>query len=391
MYKLSGYIKLSKEKKKNKEIHYYVIMTRKSVRHFLINQFIFDFLAAFKKPTTFDKVLNEYMSKITKKDDLKELEAQLRAFYDDMRKRNWIVTEDTVVIESNVETLFNKNDEFLHYKVKKVLANNKRTDVYLVLDKLTNKQVVIKLLNRLKVSSDKRYHKYLNEFEIEYNFLTKFNSIYINKALDFSFYNEQALIVLKYERGKSVNRFVDDHFLNSKDKAKLVLKILKAFSLVHDAGVFHGDIHFSNIMVNRNKQPRIIDFGYSNAVEEVKNESKNVRNGGVYSFIPPERAIRSLDRRFSAVQQFQSEVYQISLVLYYIYMKKLPFKAITWKTMVDEKQAFNIETYHPFLKRRMPVLIRNFIIKGLQKEPENRFETAQDMHSNWKKIIDKLS
>lgn len=390
MYKLSENINLSKEKDKNNELEYYAILTKKSVKYFLINQLIFDFLNAFKKPISFDEVLLQYASKINSTEKKEELEIKLRTFFDDLVNRHWLVPEDKIEVVPNFDTIFNKNDEFLNYKVKKVLANNKRTDVYLVQNKETNKLAVIKLLSSTKVSDKQRYEFYSIQFEIEYNFLTKFNSIYINKALDYSNYQNQVFMVLKYENGKSINRFVELHDLSSKEKIRLVSKILKAFSLIHEANVFHGDIHFSNVMVNRNKQPRIIDFGYSNEFEDVQNASKDIRNGGVYSFIPPERAIRSIDHRFTAVQQFQSEVYQISLILYFIFVKKLPFQAITWKTMVDEKRTFNIETFQPFLKRRMPLLIRDFIIKGLQKEPENRFENAQDMLKHWKTIANKL-
>ena len=392
MYKLSNYIELISELNKDKVLKHYVVLRNRSSKSFLVNHEIVVFLNNFSEPTTFENVFKQYSKTniSASENQLNKFEARLGAFYEDLLKRKWIVPEDKIEEPVNYDTLFNKGDHFLNYRIQKVLANKKRTDVYLVVDKESKKQFVIKLLNRNKFDDLKRYKRYLENFETEYNFLNKFNSIYINKAFEFKKYKTHNFMLLKYEKGKSISKYVRAHFLTTKEKIKITSKILKAFAIIHDTNVYHGDIHFSNIMINKNQQPRIIDFGYSNEVLHVQDDNKKVRNGVVYAFIPPERTIRSLDHRFSAINQYQSEVYQITLIIYYIFVKKMPFQAETWKVMVDEKNDFNIKTYLPFLSRRMPLLVRNFILKGLEKEPESRFHNAQDMFKQWQTVMRKL-
>lgn len=389
MYKLSSYIELNSEKNKNQELEYFAIISTRRTNVFLINETIFHFLKYFELPNSLSDIHELYKKayNIESVEEEKLLANQLNSFFKDLTERKWIIPEDKTEKLVELDTLFQKKDTFLNYKVLSILGNNKITDVYLVRDLKTNQKSVIKLLNKAKFKDEKSFNKYLFHFKEEYNFLIKFNSIYINKTLGFKSYKKQPYIKLKQVQGISVSKYVKNNKLSTPQKMALVLKMLKGFALIHTKNVYHGDIHFSNILVKKNGVPVIIDFGYSNKVELItETEKGKVRNGGVYAFIPPERALRSLDRRFSKVTQFQAEVYQIGLIIYYIFTKNLPFKADTWKTMVDEKQNLNLSENDVFLKRRMPNIVKQFITKSLELNPENRFESAIKMHSNWKDI-----
>ncbi|KAA5820560.1 protein kinase [Algibacter amylolyticus] len=394
MYKLSSYIELSSEKDKNQELEYFALISTKRTKVFLINETIFNFLKHFEMPNTLTDVFKNYKAefKLEKSEEVNLLKGQLESFFNDLAKRHWIVPEDKIEELPELDTLFKEKDTFLNYKVLSVLGNNKITDVYLVRDLKTNKKLVVKLLNKSKFKDEKSFDKYSTYFEEEFNFANKFNSIYINKTLGFKSYKEQPYFLLKPIEGVSISKYVNNNKLKTPEKVKLILKMLRGFSIVHQNKVYHGDIHFSNVMVQKSGVPVIIDFGYANNVEvNIENAQEKVRNGGVYAFIPPERALRSLDRRFSKVTHFQAEVYQIGIIIYYIFIKELPFKADTWKTMVDEKQQLNLGENEVFLKRKIPKQVKKFIIKCLEPNPENRFSSATAMYNNWKAITKKLN
>ncbi len=389
MHRLSNYIELSSDLNKNNELEYFVFVTKNKSKLFLINETIFSFLKNFEIPNSLELLINYYVNNLELKleKDLTATENQLTSFFNELVRRKWLVKEDEIEPPIVFETQLNANDDIINNTVKSVFANNKRTDVYLVKHRDNNKTTVVKLLNRDKFKNEESYTKAEKYFQNEYNYLTKFNSIYINKTFGIHNFKNQPFIVLEYIKGVSLYKFIKHNTLNSQQKISLVLKILKGFSIIHKANVYHGDIHLSNVLVKENHLPKIIDFGYSNDVKVLNQDHKNVRNGGVFAFIPPERAIRSIDHRFTKVTQFQSEVYQIGLLIYYIFVKELPFKSETWKTMVDEKKAFDIETNHPFLNRRMPKSVRRIISKSLENIPENRHKDAHGLLFEWKKLI----
>lgn len=388
MYRLSNYIELIKDYiPENNELEYNVVQTRKKSKIFLINEVIFNFLKHFELPTTFNSVLAIYAKQLNlnSEKDLNQLKGQLQSFFNKVKGKKWIVKEVDLEPKIDFSAQLKVNDDISKYAVKEVIANKKITDLYLVKRKYDAKLFVIKLLNRSKFNDSKSFDSFKNHFISEYGFLAKFNSHYINKTYGIEQYKNQPFIVLEYINGVSLHEFIKKNTISANDKLALIFKILKGFSIIHKANVFHGDIHLSNIIIKKGNAPKIIDFGYANSY----NSEQKIRNGGVYAFIPPERALRSIEHRFTKVSQYQSEVYQIGLLIYYIYMKKLPFESETWKRMVDEKKAFNIKTFQPFLDRRMPNKVRRFTIKCLETHPENRFDNAQQMHNEWKKIISK--
>lgn len=391
MYKLSTYIELFTEVNKNNELDFFILITKKKTRDYIVNQSIFTFLKHFETPLDFESLFEIYKNelKLNSEEELITLKKQIELFFNDLISKGWIVNIDTEEIEFNFITQFQEKDNFLNYKILKVLANNKLTDVYLVKDK-KNKKFVLKVLNINKFDSIDSFNKYSSYFKLEYYFLTKFNSNYINRSFGYEYYNNQPFIVLENITGISLSKYIKRNTLSKTQKSDLVLQILKGFSLIHKAKVYHGDVHLSNILVKQNLKTKIIDFGYSNEADVTDNSIAKIRNGGVYAFIPPERAKKNIFSRFTNVIQYQSEVYQIGLLVYYIYVKKLPFEAITWKTMVDEKSNFNIRTYHLFTKKRMPNLVREFIIKCLENNPEDRYKNAQEMLKQWQIIKRKL-
>ena len=391
MFKLSSYIELFTEPNNDKVLEYYTIITKSKSRVYLINEAIFNFMQQFAMPNDLEIVTTAYAEnlKISSKQSLKKLENQLQEFFQELIKRKWIIDEDTIEAPIKRETIFKKKDTFSTFKVSTVLANNKLTDVYLV-NVENRKKYVVKLLNRGKFKDDKSFTKYSSYFAAENNFLKKFKSNYISKSLGYRTFKGQPFMILEYINGISLLKYVEKNVLVNNEKYRLVLKILRAFSIIHRANVYHGDIHFSNILVRKGLNVKVIDFGYANnAISYHDTINKKPRNGGVYTFIPPERAISSIFNRFSAVTQFQSEVYQIGVLIYFIYVRELPFQSETWKTMVAEKQQFNLKNHKPFLDRRMPEVVRNFIIKSMDTLPDNRFVNANTMLKEWQKIVSK--
>lgn len=387
MYKLGDHIELIVESLPDNSNEYIVAVYKNKYKDFVVNKTIFDFLLHFKEPNTLESVAQLYLDLTQAKDKQHtEVVNQLKTFFNGLVNKGWIVDEHSMGEVVSYHTFYKKGDRLDEYVILKVLADNELTDVYLTKTADSKKKYVIKFLNPQKFRHQKRYRKYSGYIRNEFDFLKTFNSNYINKGVKFKSDPDRTYMVLQYINGQSLYRYVKKNRLTTTDKKKLVTKILRGFSLIHKNAIYHGDIHLSNVLITPKGQIKIIDFGYSNPTQETDTEEQKLRNGGVHAFIPPERALRSIDRKFNAIEQFQSEVYQIGLLVYYIFVKKLPFESETWKTMVDEKSTFDIRTHEPLLKRRMPKQIREFIFRSLESAPKDRYENATSMLQAWLQI-----
>lgn len=63
---------------------------------------------------------------------------------------------------------------------------------------------------------------------------------------------------------------------------KLFLKVLEGIRHVHDKKVVHGDIKLTNMMIDSNRQVRIIDFGYSSCLSSKDDMIANYSGTPVY-------------------------------------------------------------------------------------------------------------
>ena len=387
MYKLANNVELIQESLDNGSNEYIVAIYTNNYKDYVVNKITFDFMQHFKEQTTLETVINHYVG-LTKATagQVEIVENQITTFLKNTISKGWIVNEQEEIVNTVHMTLYEKGDYIDDYKILKVLSNNDLTDVYLAKLVDNRKRFVIKYLNPDKFKNKDRYTRYKNYFLNEFKFLDSFNSIYINKGVEFIDNPIGCYMVLQYINGKSIKRYIKQNWLPTKEKITLVTKILTGFSLIHESSIYHGDIHLSNVLVTPKRQIKIIDFGYSNFAVNIETAHHKRRNGGVHTFIPPERALRSISRKFSAVEQYQSEVYQIGLIIYYIFVKELPFESETWKAMVDEKKGFNINVHQPFLNRRMPLKVRRIIAKSLENDPSFRYKNANAMLSDWKKL-----
>lgn len=382
-YILSNSVSLNSELINGIE-NYYLEANSKKDRIFKINKTIYDFTLCFKECTTFKNVLKNYKEKlqIKEKESFLVLENTLRNFFNQLISEGVLIKEGEKSPTFKRTFLFKKENLIGDYKITELIANNKVTDVYLV--KKKNKYFVAKLLNTNKVLSEKKLKKYQNLLKLEHSFLQKFNSTFINKTYGYHSTNNFDYIVLEYVKGLTIYKFIKQNRPKLKAREHLILEILKAFSIIHKKNVYHGDIHFGNILATKNSKIKVIDFGLSNNVEisdlELKHNIKK-RNGGVHYFIPPERIIKegSFKNKFTVVTSFSAEVYQLGMICYYILFYKEIFNSETWKEHIHDKLNFDIEKDSMFINRKRLNKFHKLIIRSLQTNPDERFKNASEM------------
>lgn len=68
-------------------------------------------------------------------------------------------------------------------------------------------------------------------------------------------------IIMEYVDGLPINEYLNKHKLNIQDKLHLFLKICEAINYAHNRLILHLDIKPSNILVNKDGQVKLLDFG----------------------------------------------------------------------------------------------------------------------------------
>ena len=179
-------------------------------------------------------------------------------------------------------------------------------------------------------------------------------------------------IVTDFIDGANLNEWLSGKRLSAQEAAALVRKIAEALHHAHDAGVIHRDVKPSNIMLDGNGEPYVIDFGLARREFGELTMTTDGQILGTPAYMPPEQARgegHQADRR--------SDIYSLGVVLFRLLTGELPFRGELRMLLL---QIINDEPPRPrSLNANVPRDLETITLKCLEKEPAKRYQTAQDL------------
>ena len=213
------------------------------------------------------------------------------------------------------------------------------------------------------------------EFAYEFQVLDQLKGcLLVNQLREFD--PAENIGVIEYFTGVSLRRYVTNNqdTLSMADRIFLFHQLLQGMDGLHSRGVLHGDLHTSNVLVNKRNRIRLIDFDLAFLWRDRK--KKGIRYGGITDFIPPERLTDDVFDQSAGLPTYRGEVYQIGILGYFIFQGKLPFDGKTWREQIDA-----IRHAAPQWEAPVPDAIRVVIEKALHKKPAQRFASATVMQA----------
>ena len=309
----------------------------------IINETVYNYLSEFKSKIDINLTLKKNSNNCIERKKI------LKKFYENMCKLEIIVPFDRNNNFNNSQLL---NLEILDFEFISMLYEGKNTSIYEC--RKNNKDYILKLVSK----SNKNFFVTNERLKNEYEILKKIQSKYVVKLFSLIENRDYSYLVLERIKGDNLNHFLKNNILELNKKILLIYNIIDAFSFLHSKGILHGDIHDKNILVNKNNLSiKLIDFEFSKSINDTSSKSR----AGVDLFSPPEKMNEMIFDKFSELINFNSEVYQVGLLIYLIIFKKLPFNSKTWKQLKIEKEKYiyiensNIESIDSILKKCLEV------------------------------------
>jgi serine/threonine protein kinase len=199
---------------------------------------------------------------------------------------------------------------------------------------------------------------------------------------------------MEYVAGQPITDWCDAHRLGIPERLNLLLQVLEGVQYAHERHVIHRDLKPSNILVTETGQVRLLDFGIAKLLQT--EEADRTRLTSVYGrALTPDYASPELIR-CDAVDA-RSDVYSLGILLYELLsgVRAYHLKSAVSAGMVEQAIA-TLDLLRPSLRlgkdahlarattqgklaRQVRGDLDAIVLKGLSKDPEQRYLSAESM------------
>ncbi len=267
--------------------------------------------------------------------------------------------------------ILTKGTMVAHYRISEKIGAGGMGEVYLAEDTELGRRVALKFLP-LNLAAENEHRA---RFKREAQSAAKLNHPNIVTIHEVSEFNGRPYIVMEHVEGRSLHDFCHDEPLPTNKIIDTAIQICDGLSKAHKAGIVHRDIKSSNIVVDSDGRPKILDFGLATfkGSEEVTKAGSTI---GTVAYMSPEQAQgQKIDHR--------SDLFSFGIVLYELIAGRTPFNrdsdAATLKAIVNDA-AEPLTRY----RAEVPDELQRIVNKLLQRDPSLRYQNAADITADLK-------
>ncbi len=187
---------------------------------------------------------------------------------------------------------------------------------------------------------------------------------------------------MKFIEGAPLDRQPENRFRPPLEAARLMSTLCRAVDYAHKRGILHRDLKPANILIDHRGEPHITDFGLAKRLGEEDGATQTGAVMGTPDYMSPEQAAGDI-RKVSVA----SDVYSLGSILYHLLTGQPPFSSATvMETLVRvTREPVRAPT---MLNRAIDPDLETICVKCLEKEPEQRYATAQDLADELQRYLD---
>ncbi len=265
------------------------------------------------------------------------------------------------------------------YVILEELGRGGMGRVYKVLDKEINEDVALKLLSPEIASDEMTIERFRNEIK----FARKVTHKNVCRMHDLNKAEDTYFITMEYVAGEDLKSLIKRIGQFSEGKAiALAKQVCEGLAEAHRLGVVHRDLKPQNIMIDKQGNAHIMDFGIARSLE-VKGLTEAGMLIGTPDYMSPEQAEgEEVDHR--------SDIYSLGVVLYEMVTGKVPFEGKT-AVSIAMKHKSEIPIAPKELSSQISEEINAVILRCMEKDRENRFQTIEELLAELKAVEEGLS
>ena len=260
------------------------------------------------------------------------------------------------------------------YQVIEELGKGGMGRVYKVFDEKIKEKVALKLL-KPEISADAQS---IERFSNELRLARKISHRHVCRMFDLGEDRGTHYITMEYVPGEDLKSILRMMGQMSPGKAVLVARqICEGLTEAHRLGVVHRDLKPQNIMIDRDGNVRIMDFGIARSLRVKGLTGAGVVVGTPEYMSPEQIEGQDVDSR--------SDVYSLGIILYEMMTGHVPFEGETFLS-IAVKQKTEKPRHPRELNSQVPDDLVRVILRCLEKGKAERYQKVEDIQSELDKL-----
>lgn len=255
------------------------------------------------------------------------------------------------------------------YELIEKIGDGGMAIVYKAKDRLLKRFIAVKILKPEFVQDI----KFVENFRKESHAAASLSHPNIVSIYDVGQEGNINYIVMELVSGKTLNELIQAEApMDYRKAADIAKQVAAGLSAAHKKGIVHRDVKPHNILMTEDGIAKITDFGIAKAVTNttIVDSGKDNVMGSVHYFSPEQAKGANVDEK--------SDIYSLGIVLYEMLTGKVPFDGDNPVT-IALMQINEPVTPPSVFNHNVPPGLERIVMKAVEKQPKNRFDSADEM------------
>jgi serine/threonine protein kinase/tetratricopeptide (TPR) repeat protein len=251
--------------------------------------------------------------------------------------------------------------------------------VYKALDLKVNENIALKLIHPEIAFRERNIERFRNELRLA----RKISHRNVCRMFDLHEAEGAVYITMEYVAGEDLRNSLRMMGPLTIGKAvSIARQVGEGLKEAHRLGIYHRDLKSRNIILDRDGNARIMDFGIASSLETKGLTDEGIAIGTPTYMSPEQSGGKGVDQR--------SDIYALGIIMYEMVTGDVPFRG---DSALEIAMKHKLDLPKPPIDRnpRIPEPLNRLILKCLEKKKESRYQQVEDLLKDLKVIEEDLT